>query len=67
MLCHSHDYYLDDVNDESEIEDVEHIKALRGNSIQRSFEVRDKYKNNFLSPNGVVPWQYKMVRRERIN
>lgn len=44
MLCRSHDYYLDYVNDESEMgEGLENIEPLRGNSTQRSFEIRDKY------------------------
>lgn len=70
MLCRSHDYdyYLDDINEESEIgEGLDNLEPLRGNSTQRSFEVRDKYRDYFLSSNGAVPWQYEMVRRGRIN
>lgn len=69
MLCRSHDYYLDDVNDISGMrEGFENIEQLRGNSTQRSFEIRDKYRDYyFLSCNDAVPWQYEMVRRGRIN
>lgn len=53
MLCCNHDYYLDDVNDESEIgEGVKHIAII---NTQRSFEVRDKYRDYFLSCNCAVP------------
>jgi len=67
MLYRSHDY-LDDINEASEIgEGLDNLEPLRGNSTQRSFEVRDKYRDYFLSSNGAVPWQYEMVRRGRIN
>lgn len=60
---HDYDYYLDDINEESEIGSLENIEPLRGNSTQRSFDVRDKYRDYFLSSNGAVPWQYEMIRR----
>lgn len=57
MLCRIHDNYLDDVNNESEIrEGPEHIEPLRGNSTQCSFEVRNKYRDHFVSPNCAFPW-----------
>jgi len=53
MLC---DYYLDDINEESEIgEGLDNLEPLRGNSTQQSFEVHDKYRDYFLSSNSVVP------------
>lgn len=63
MLCRSHDYdyYLDDINEESEIGSLENVEPLRGNSTQRSFDVSDKYRDYFLSSNGAVPWQYEMI------
>lgn len=62
MMCRSHNYYLDDVNDESEIEQgLDHVEPLRGNITQRSLEVHDKYRDHFLLPNGAVLWQYEMV------
>jgi len=63
MLCRSHDYYLYDIYEESEIgEGFENIEPLRGNSTQRSFEVRDKYRHYFLSFNGAVPWHRRVSR-----
>ncbi|KAL4126547.1 hypothetical protein QTP88_010768 [Uroleucon formosanum] len=65
---HDYDYYLDDINEESEIgKGLDNLEPLKGNSTQRSFEVRDKYRDYFLSSNGAVPWQYEIVRRGRIN
>lgn len=48
-------------------EGLEDIEPLRGNSTERSFEIRNKFKEYFLSSEGAVPWQYEMVRRGRIN
>ncbi|XP_022183145.1 protein ALP1-like [Myzus persicae] len=44
-----------------------HDFQLRGNSTQRSFEIRDKFKDFFSSSVGAVPWQYEMIWRGRIN
>jgi len=69
MLCQSHDFQLEDINslsDES-TEVLGNMEPLRGNSTQRSFQIREKFKDFFLSSVGAVPWQYEMIRRGRIN
>ncbi|XP_001946487.2 protein ALP1-like [Acyrthosiphon pisum] len=67
MLCQSHDFQLDETNNYESTEVLENMEPLRGNSTQRSFEIREKYKDFFLSSVGAVPWQYEMIRRGRIN
>lgn len=68
MLSRSHYFESEEVNEEREVAaGIENMEPLRGNSTQRAFEIRDKYKEYFLSSEGAVPWQYEMVRRGRIN
>lgn len=69
MLCRSHDYdELYEINDEERtVQGLEDMEPLRGNSAQRSFEIREKYREYFLSSEGAAPWQYKMVRKGRTN
>lgn len=67
MLCQSHHFEFDEINEERRTAGLENMEPTRGNSTQRSFEIRDNYKEYFLSSEGAVPWQYEMVRRGRIN
>lgn len=67
MLRQSHNFEFDEINEERRTSGLENMEPTRGNSTQRSFEIRDKYKEYFLSSEGAVPWQYEMVRRGRIN
>lgn len=43
MLCYSHDYYLNDVNNESKTANLENIQLLKKIvGTQHSFEIRKK-------------------------
>ncbi|KAL4103939.1 hypothetical protein QTP88_019256 [Uroleucon formosanum] len=52
MLCQSHDFQLDETNNYESTEVLENMEPLRGNSTQRSFEIREIYKDFFLSSVG---------------
>ncbi|KAF0765840.1 protein ALP1-like [Aphis craccivora] len=67
MLCQSHDFQLDEINNHESTESFVNVVSTRRNSTQRSFEIRDKFKDFFTSSVWAVPWQYEMVRRGRIN
>jgi len=67
MLCQSHVIQVDEINNYDSTEVFENMAQLRGNSTQRSFEIRDKFKDFFSSSVGAVPWQYEMIQRGRIN
>jgi hypothetical protein len=57
MLCQSHDFQLHEINNCESTEVFENMEQLRGNSTQKSFEIRDKFKD-FFSSVGAVPWRY---------
>lgn len=46
---------------------LQNLNFLRGNALRQAFQIRDAFKDYFVSPFGAVPWQEEMVRRGRIN
>lgn len=57
MLSQSHDFESDDLIEERGVAaGIENMEPLRGNSTQRSFEIRDKYREYFVLSEGAVPW-----------
>jgi len=55
VLCQSHDFHLDEINNIESTKGFENMEHLRGNITQRSFEIRDKLKDFFSSSVGAVP------------
>lgn len=41
--------------------------GVGGNAGRDAFEIRDRFKNYFISPEGQVPWQEEMVNRGRLH
>jgi len=60
MLCQSHDFQLDETNNYESTEVLENMEPLRGNSTQRSFEIREKYKDFFF----VICWGSTVAVRD---
>ncbi|XP_068227673.1 uncharacterized protein [Palaemon carinicauda] len=42
---------------------IQSICGVGGNAMREAFDIRDSFKNYFISPQGNVPWQNEMINR----